>query len=806
MDKKEILKITKSLPPVIGIAPNAFSRIILADFYPDYSIVCFKYRGETDMITRDIEVFCVEKEDPGTSISKMNAQELLIHPKVQEYIKSKKDPHLLIYKPTKGVEAISYDMGWKVIGNLPSVKYNIENKYEFRQLLKKAGIDAITGETILYDDLDENKYTEMVGKYGNKLVFQIAEMTSGGGTGTAFINSTEDFKNFKNKFDIKREKLLSINNVNVTIFMDGIPTSISACATKFGVITGNIQTQILDIPEVRLMSDGSGLFSGHDFSFGDYSSDLNEQAKSMARSFGEYIYKNLGYKGIFGLDLITDTASGKIYPIECNPRYTDAFPLISEVHNSQGAIPMDVFHIFEHMNAPYNINVDEISATYAIQKKASQIILETRSDDWTKVSGSLKAGIYKISYPVTSSNYPLKSTSIPNLPEHSFNDKIGHSEQPPCHSHRSEESLLNDFQPPTISYLRPGYRFEHLNSEDEFLVTEGVPFKDTVLKAGARVLRLIFAKSILSGAKELTTEAKMIIDHVYRELDIVASDANLFLENFFGLKLVEIEDSKYLESATRMGADVVNLLKADDNFGYVRPKKIMWEMDFKGSAPIDRIRSVRMRKHLRKWIFDMNKYDLKYEIKEPLVSTDFMLWYEKFRSLLSAKEKANIKIYPGWLDEKKREGKIPGGIFLYKGDKFIGGNIYIRSDNLFNVGFGACEKIESPNWGMGTIVDFLSAEQAKKLGYKKIRYGIDNNLYGHHLSTGLLKYKLNFGLVPVVNSKTQIYSTRFTNTDKFDNTIAFLGSKDCENVFYILKKQGIDDDLILNTDLQTIYL
>ncbi|KKQ48921.1 MAG: biotin carboxylase-like protein [Candidatus Woesebacteria bacterium GW2011_GWC1_38_13] len=792
MDKEEVLKITKDLPPIIGIAPNAFSRIILADFCPEYSIVCFKYRGETDIIARDIEVFCVEKEDPGTSISKMNAQELLVHPKVQEYIKSKKDPHLLIYKPTKGVEAISYEMGWKVIGNSSSVKYKIENKYEFRQLLKKAGIEAITGETILYDDLDKNKYGEMVEKYGNKLVFQIAEMTSGGGTGTAFINSEEDFKNFKNKFDIKREKLLSINKVNVTRFMEGTPTSISACATKFGVVTGNIQTQILDIPEVRLMSDGSGLFSGHDFSFGNYSGELNEQAKCMARSFGEYIYKNLSYKGIFGLDLITDIGSGKVYPIECNPRYTDAFPLISEIHNSQDAITMDVFHIFEHMNVPYNINVDEISATYAIQKKASQIILETRSDDWTKVAGSLKAGVYKIN---KSSVYGLQSTS----------GKTNGHPLGEIHLNDTNEDLSR--QAEAFSYLRPGYRFEQLKSGDEFLVTEGVPFKDTVLKAGARILRLIFAESILSGEKELTAEAKMIIEHVYKELDIVPSDANLFIENFFGLKQVEIEDDKYLENAIGMGADVVNLLEADDNFGYVRPKKIMWEMDFKGSAPIDRIRSVRMRKHLRKWIFNMSKYDLRYEVKEPLMSKDFMLWYEKFRTLLSAKEKANIKIYPGWLEEKKTEGKIPGGIFLYKGNRFIGGNIYVRSDNLFNVGFGACEKVENPNWGMGTIVDFLSAEQAKKLGYKKIRYGIDSNLYGHHLSTGLLKYKLNFGLDPVVNSKTQVYSTRFIRTDKFDDTVVFLGIKNNNYVFYVLQKNGSpDEDLKVRTDFEIVKI
>ncbi|KKQ73596.1 MAG: ATP-grasp domain protein [Candidatus Woesebacteria bacterium GW2011_GWB1_38_5] len=467
MDKEEVLKITKDLPPIIGIAPNAFSRIILADFCPEYSIVCFKYRGETDIIARDIEVFCVEKEDPGTSISKMNAQELLVHPKVQEYIKSKKDPHLLIYKPTKGVEAISYEMGWKVIGNSSSVKYKIENKYEFRQLLKKAGIEAITGETILYDDLDKNKYGEMVEKYGNKLVFQIAEMTSGGGTGTAFINSEEDFKNFKNKFDIKREKLLSINKVNVTRFMEGTPTSISACATKFGVVTGYIQTQILDIPEVRLMSDGSGLFSGHDFSFGNYSGELNEQAKCMARSFGEYIYKNLSYKGIFGLDLITDIGSGKVYPIECNPRFTAALPMYSLMTTSINKVPpIEFFHLMAQLGIKENFDFQMVNSGLKERILFSHISLTPK-------------GIYEMKLNLPAGVYSLASENL------------------------------------GLRYERPGAFLWDLKNNSEFLMADSIPrFGAKVAQDAPTLFRLIFPRSIATSSFSIHPEIGQLITNL----------------------------------------------------------------------------------------------------------------------------------------------------------------------------------------------------------------------------------------------------------------------------------------------------
>jgi hypothetical protein len=59
MDKEKILKITGDLPQIIGVCPNAFSRWYLR-FSPNFSIVCFKWRGETDDIAKDMDVFCVE--------------------------------------------------------------------------------------------------------------------------------------------------------------------------------------------------------------------------------------------------------------------------------------------------------------------------------------------------------------------------------------------------------------------------------------------------------------------------------------------------------------------------------------------------------------------------------------------------------------------------------------------------------------------------------------------------------------------------------------------------------------------------
>ncbi|HLE48409.1 MAG TPA: ATP-grasp domain-containing protein [Patescibacteria group bacterium] len=763
MDKDQALKLTRGITSdIIGIAPNAFSRVVASEYFPNFSIICFKNRGETDYIAKDIEVLCIEKEYPREGIEKTNAREILRIPQVQDYISKKKDPRLLLYKPTKGVEAIADEKNWKLLANSWTVKYEIENKLAFREVLKKAGIEAITGETVLYDQLDENLFVKMLDRYGPKIVFQIAEMTAGGGTGTAFLENLSDFRKFKEKFDMKKDQFTAIENVNVTKFKEGVPSSIAACATKHGVLVGRIQSQVLDIPDVRILSEGSGLFCGHDFSYGSFGSDLQEQAKTIAKKFGMYIYNTMGYKGIFGIDLITNPEEGKVYPIECNPRFTDAFPVLSEMYSKNGIVPMDVFHILEHLGVEYDLDVSKMNDLYDKSVNVgSQILLETKTDDWTKVERDMKAGVW-------------------------------------------------NFDGSEIKFVKEGYRFEHLENQNQFLLTEGVPFKGSIYKPGARILRVVFARSILEKAKELKGDIKLLIENIYEKIDLQKTEPAVVIQDFLGLKMCSITDPQYLSEAGKMGADVVDLIGTDERFGYVRPKKVRWWVVFsdKIKDPIDLIKSKRLRKHLNNWLNNLSKYDLRYEIKQNITQEEFTQWYDKFLTILSSKEKANIRITKSWLKEKKIKAKKTGAVFIYKGNTLLGGNLFIYGEESLLVGFGAVEKTDTPKWSLGAIVDFICVKHAMETGMKKVSFGIDTNLYGHHLSTGLLTYKLNFGLTPTYKETADLISTKFMNMNKFEDYICFLGIKDGKIVFYLIKTndKSEPEKPILNTNLEVIEI
>lgn len=461
------------LPPIVGVSPNAFSRVVPASFLDNYTIICLKKRGETDYVKRDASVICAEDKFPIESkLAKQSTMAILKIPSIVKYINSLNDPHILIYKPMPELEIYCNDMEWKIIANTFIQRDLLENKKNFREMLIASGITAIEGETYLADKFDYDLYKTLKLKFGEKLVFQIAEMTSGGGLGTSFISSENDYKIFLNKLRQLKNEGISIKNVNVTKFIEGVPASIISVATPNGTITGTLQAQIQDIDLVNDSSKGSGLYCGHDFSYFNGNTELLKKAKDIAKKFGNHLVKTVGYKGLFGMDLLIDQKSDVVYPVECNPRYTDLFPIISMNCIASGLIPFDYYHILAFL-APGRIkDIDIISKGYQFLSPGSQLVLSTKSGKRTFLNGVLPAGVYKF-------------------------DNAGE-----------------------IEFVRGGYRFENLKDVNEFLITEGVPKKGDVLGAWSRVCRVVFKSSVLVSKNKLKPVYEKVIRNIYKMIDL----------------------------------------------------------------------------------------------------------------------------------------------------------------------------------------------------------------------------------------------------------------------------------------------
>ena len=492
VDTNIIIDISESLtkaidqcPLIIGVAPNAWPRIVSSYFFPKYEIVSFRDRGENDYISQSgIKIFSVLKNDPRAMIDALSASQIISCPVVDRFLKEKKEIfRLLIYKSNAVLEKVLEEKGWQIIGNKSEVKNQYEDKRIFREVLKKVGIEPIPGKNIRIEELTEEKFVDYQNKFGQKnLVLQLAEVTYGGGSGTLFINDAKDLRIFRQRVVDIREKLegkkKKIETVNICPYINSISSSIGCCATRYGTYCGPIQTQVIDITEVGTnKKNRSGNFAGHDWSFRHWPESIQKQADEIARKFGDYIYTH-GYRGIFGLDLLIDEKNNKVWPMECNPRFTDAFPMLSLLYMGVGLIPFDVFHILELLNIDYQIDFEQQQAKYRQRFDYSQILLHNILEEESINTGIFKAGVYRVNN--------------------------------------------ND-----LEYLRPGFAPFHLQADNEFLFTEGVPkIPGEIFGDMGRVCRLIKKGPILDKINGLSPNTKQIIELAYSKFKLVKYEPN----------------------------------------------------------------------------------------------------------------------------------------------------------------------------------------------------------------------------------------------------------------------------------------
>ena len=451
-----------------------------------FQLVCHRAGSDLPYLRKIAKVTAISESWPETAgMTRYNSLAILQHPGVEQYLTSLGKVGVFVYKTSERVDRLCDERGYQLIANRHEIRDKFENKKDFRVIGKKMGLKMIGGETIKIDDLSDEKYGELVGKMGDKLVLQLTELSRGGGSGTFFINNKGDLEKFREVVAEKgenREEEEKLTFVNVTQFVEGIAGSITGCVTREGVLTGVVQTQVVDVPElVRRDTGRSGVFRGHDWSVFHYSDKVQRQAEKMAEALGGFMAKE-GYKGIFGIDLIIDRERDEVYPVECNPRYTGAFPVYSLLQAQANEVPLDVFQLLEFLGVDYAYDFEAVNQSWKTPKFGAHLVLHNRDhENWVRAGGELAAGVYRFKVEA--------------------DDKV------------------------ELTFLREGFQPEDLRGEDELVLTDGVPYKGDLIKPHLRCGKLIFAGKVLNKIHDqLTAEASAVVKEVYRRFDFQVVD------------------------------------------------------------------------------------------------------------------------------------------------------------------------------------------------------------------------------------------------------------------------------------------
>lgn len=446
--------------PVFGVCVYAFDRLALEDLLPNYRILALRYSLDTELIGNDLAVFSLEKGMGTEHIREpRNSTTVLKYPRAKEYLSRFKNPALVVYKTSSRMEKICEENGWLLVG--APVKFGkelLEDKVKFRKILEELSVPSPPGEIAAVTNLLSGKlsFKNFVEKYGLPLVLQ--HPRRGGGKGTFFIHSEEEWQNALEKLRVHekegREVREDIERLEVIIakYVHGPSPSITGCVTTHGILSTSLQYQLIDIPQLYNPQKGSGLFCGHDWTSSRFPEDIEKQAYKIVKKLGTY-FRGLGYKGIFGIDFVLNEKERRLYITECNPRLLGSFPMISMAQLYNNEPPILAFHLLEYLNVDYDIDLNQINALMRQPKVGAQMFLHNLTQSWVKNHNEVRAGVYKLKF-----------------------DKL--------------------------EFIRPGYALKHLKSADEFLLTDGVLQKKSHYSPNRRLCRIITLNSVLAKNKK----------------------------------------------------------------------------------------------------------------------------------------------------------------------------------------------------------------------------------------------------------------------------------------------------------------
>ncbi|HBU06846.1 MAG TPA: hypothetical protein DEB09_02075 [Candidatus Magasanikbacteria bacterium] len=246
--------------------------------------------------------------------------------------------HVVVFKPTTQIEKICQENNWKLLNPSAELSNKIEEKIsglewlgDLQKYLPKNKVDLCKNISII----PFKRFWPF--QHFKPFILQFNRAHTG--EGTILIESESQLEEIKQKFPDRP--------VRITEYISGPMFTSNNVVTKNKILVGNISYQITGL---KPFTDNPFTTIGNDWSFAN--KYLNEeqikQYNNIVNDIGEKLRQD-GWKGLFGVDIVVDETSGKLYLIEINARQP-----ASTTYESQ----------LQQMSGTYNLKPKTYSTTF----------------------------------------------------------------------------------------------------------------------------------------------------------------------------------------------------------------------------------------------------------------------------------------------------------------------------------------------------------------------------------------------------------------------------------------------------------
>jgi hypothetical protein len=354
-------------------------------------------------------------------------------PQIEHFLKELPEPiHLIAYSATESLSRFARLHGVQLKTLMPDyqLKAWLDDKRAFARAVKDLGLSVVPSFIGQMEDVHFDEARRSLG-----LPFVIQRPFGSSGIGTFFVNS---------EVELEQVRLsLGQSSVLVSKFINGISLNINAAVVGDQTLVDWPSVQLVGLPDCSTRRE---VYCGNDYSATKLlPAPMISSTQQCARQVGSWLHA-LGYQGLFGLDLIAEADTSKVYAIDLNARFQNSTHLLTQSHILSGRVPLPVLTVAWQLgliDSDYLVNWQ----SEVFQEEGAQVIIHNLADRVTIVQGDLLPGIYQIS--------------------------------------QAE-----------ISRMREGLSLLDTVAADEFVVTCAVPRLGTIVMPGAPLFKLMTRQSV----------------------------------------------------------------------------------------------------------------------------------------------------------------------------------------------------------------------------------------------------------------------------------------------------------------------
>jgi len=280
---KPVVYIVRDLERALGLPLNTHSYYIISN----YTVFA------NSLVKGNKNVLLIKENEL------LDTRDLLSHPKTKKFISDIKNPNILVFKNTSRLEKLCAKYKYNLLNSSAQLSAMVEEKITQVEWL---------GDLKKFLPSHEIKIAKDVKWVGGKFILQFNHAHTG--SGTILVENKEQLQAIQKDFPDRP--------VRVTKYIDGIMLTNNNVVWGEKVLCGNTNVQITGFAPFTTRPFAT---VGNDWEYPHKilnAKQKNEYAE-MAKAIGEKLAQN-NWRGLFGIDVILEKKTGKLFLIEINAR------------------------------------------------------------------------------------------------------------------------------------------------------------------------------------------------------------------------------------------------------------------------------------------------------------------------------------------------------------------------------------------------------------------------------------------------------------------------------------------------------